>query len=164
MRRLSPSTSASEPKAGSSKLLIVLAFASGGILSLMTLCNAVMAAGTSGHFSSLAAHGTGTVAALILLALLPKARGAWRGGAPLWAYAGGLMGAMTVILGVIAVNSPLALSGMIALGLLGQTLYSLLADRFGWFGLPVRRPDLRDGAVVALILAGCRLIMFGGAA
>lgn len=149
---------------GSSKLYLVLAFASGGLLSLMTLCNAVVAAGTSGHFSSLAAHATGTVAALLLLAVLPKARGPWRGGAPIWAFAGGIMGAMTVILGVIAVNSPLALSGMIALGLLGQTIYSLLADRFGWFGLPRRRPDLRDAAVVALILAGCLLIVFGGKA
>ncbi|NPD14817.1 EamA-like transporter family protein [Xinfangfangia sp. D13-10-4-6] len=147
-----------------SPFLLLAAFGSGALLSLMILCNATVTAHTNGHFSSLAAHGSGMLAALIVLAALPAARRSWRGGAPLWAFSGGLMGAVTVALGTVAVNSPLALSGMIALGLLGQVVYSLLADRFGWFGLPKRRPDGRDALVVGLILAGCLLIVWGGAA
>jgi transporter family-2 protein len=38
-------------------------------------------------------------------------------------------------------------------------IFSLLADFFGLFGLPKRRPDLRDMAAVALILCGSALII-----
>ncbi|MCR8722674.1 DMT family transporter [Frigidibacter sp. ROC022] len=151
------------PVAARRMLDLALAFGSGGILTLMILCNGTVAGVTNGHFASLAAHGTGTVAALAFLALLPRRRsGAGPGRAPLWAYLGGLAGAVTVIVGSIAMNSALALSGMLALGLAGQTAFSLAVDRFGWFGMPRRSPDLRDAATVVLILAGCLVIIFGG--
>ncbi len=73
-----------------------------------------------------------------------------------------MIGAAIVILTSTAVNSPLALSGTIALGLGGQVIFSLLADFFGLFGLPKRRPDLRDMAAVALILCGSALIILVG--
>lgn len=139
---------------------ILLAFASGGLLTLMILCNGTVAGVTTGHFGSLAAHATGTVAALVFLAVLPRRRGAG-GRVPAWAYLGGLFGAMTVMMSSIAMNSALALSGTIALGLAGQTVFGLLADRFGWFGMPRRDPDLRDAGVVALILGGCLVLIFG---
>jgi transporter family-2 protein len=60
-----------------------------------------------------------------------------------------------------AVNSPLALSGTLALGLAGQVLFSLAADRWGLFGLPKRIPRLKDFAALALIFAGSMIIIFG---
>lgn len=59
-----------------------------------------------------------------------------------------------------AVNSALALSGTLALGLVGQAGFSLLSDRFGWFGLPRRRIKVADLGALALILAGSGLIIF----
>lgn len=140
---------------------LLLAFASGGILTLMILCNGTVAGVTGGYFASLAPHATGTVAALVFLALLPRPVPAVPGRAPIWAYFGGFAGALTVMLSSVAMNSALALSGTIALGLAGQTLFGLISDRFGWFGLPKRVPDARDAAVVALIGGGCLLIIFG---
>src|SRR5690606_28840522 len=128
----------------------------------MILCNSTVAGHTSGLFASLAAHATGTVAAAMALAAMPRAAPSRPGRAPAWAYLGGFAGALTVVLGSIAANSPLALSGMLALGLAGQTLFSLAADRWGLFGMPRRDPDLRDAATILLILAGCGLILFGG--
>ncbi len=142
---------------------LALAFASGGVLTLMILCNGTVAGATTGLFASLAAHGTGTLAAALALAVLPRRRGVG-GRAPAWAYLGGAAGALTVVLSSVAANSPLALSGVIALGLAGQTAFSLLADRWGLFGLPQRRPDRRDAATLSLILAGCLLIVFAGGA
>ena len=60
------------------------------------------------------------------------------------------------------VNSPLALSGTLALGLAGQVVFSLAADHWGLFGLPKRRLELRDLAAVLLILAGSALIILVG--
>jgi len=117
------------------------------------------------------AHGTGTVAAVIVLGLLwfrdKAAVTAVRNKAPLWAYLGGISGAATVMLTSTAVNTPLALAGTLALGLAGQVAFSLAADKWGLFGLPSRRLTVRDAGAVVLITAGSLIIIFfgmGGAA
>jgi transporter family-2 protein len=61
------------------------------------------------------------------------------------------------------VNTALALSGTIAIGLAGQVITALIADARGMFGLPQRSPTLRDAAALALILAGALVLIFGGA-
>jgi transporter family-2 protein len=115
------------------------AFATGGLLTFMVHLNGELARYGNPLFSSWTAHGTGMVAAIILLFALyrrrtPTARKTGR--APLWAYLGGVSGAATVILTSTAVNSPLGLSGTLALGLAGQVAFSLAADSWGLFGLP----------------------------
>jgi transporter family-2 protein len=141
----------------------IAAFATGGLLSLMVLFNGTLAGHTTPFFSSVAAHGTGTIAALFLLATLPAARSRKDGPAvPLWAYLGGLSGAVTVVLTGYSMNTALALTGTLALGLAGQVAFSLAADRWGLFGLPRRRPTARDLAAVALITAGSLAIIFSG--
>lgn len=144
----------------------LLAFASGGILTMMTHLNATAGQHGGAFFASWLAHGTGTVAAVLLLALLFR-RGearALKGRAPFWAYLGGLSGALTVIFTAQAVNSPLALSGALSLGLAGQVAFSLAADRWGLFGLARRRLSLRDAAALALIAGGSAIIIFFGRA
>lgn len=133
-------------------LHLAAAFASGCLLTLMVHFNGQLAHYGNALFSSWTAHGTGTVAALIYLAIMrPKkdAAAPAKPNAPLWAYCGGVVGAAIVILTSTAVNSPLALSGTIALGLGGQVIFSLLADLFGLFGLPKRRPDVQGGNKVS---------------
>ncbi|WP_347312702.1 DMT family transporter [Defluviimonas sp. SAOS-178_SWC] len=138
------------------------AFATGGLLTLMVLFNGQFAANGTALFASWAAHGTGMIAALVFLALVPRLRGTGpRMTAPLWSYLGGLSGAATVMLTSTTVNSALALSGTLALGLAGQIAFGLMADRFGYFGLARRRIAPRDLAALALILAGSGLIIFG---
>ena len=85
------------------------------------------------------------------------------GRAPFWAYLGGLSGAVTVMLTSITVNSVLALSGTLALGLAGQVVYGLLADRFGLLGMTRRTPSAQDIGALVLILSGSLLIIFSGA-
>ncbi|MCZ4347082.1 DMT family transporter [Devosia neptuniae] len=145
-------------------LHVLAAFLSGGLLTLMVLFNGQLAHYGNPLFSSWAAHGTGTVAAIIMLAVLyrrPRAP-TTAGKAPLWAYLGGISGALTVILTSTTVNSALALSGTLALGLAGQVVFSLAADRWGLFGMPRRRPTTRDMAALALIVAGSALIILFG--
>lgn len=150
---------------GLNPLHLLAAFGTGGLLTLMVHFNGELGRYGNALFSSWAAHGTGTVAALVLLAVLYP----WRNRnvttkprAPLWAYLGGISGAVTVMLTSFAVNSPLALSGTLALGLAGQVVFSIVADRWGLFGLSMRRPDGRDLAAMILIIAGSALIILFG--
>ncbi|WP_099864993.1 DMT family transporter [Pararhizobium haloflavum] len=144
-------------------LHLAAAFGTGGLLTLMVHFNGELARYGNALFSSWTAHGTGTLAALALLAALSLRRHVADDGAktpaPLWAYLGGISGAVTVMLTAVTVNSPLALSGTLALGLAGQVVFGLAADRWGLFGLPRRRPDLRDIGALALIVCGSLIII-----
>ena len=144
-------------------LHLLAAFGAGGLLSLMVLFNGTLGAYGSLLYASWVPHLTGTFAALIALALLRPRRAAVKR-APLWAYLGGISGGVTVMLTSYTMNTALALSGTIALGLAGQMGFSLIADRFGLMGLPQRTPTARDFAAIALIVAGSLLLIFYGGA
>lgn len=151
----------------SNPLHLAAAFASGGLLTLMVHFNGMLAHYGNALFSSWTAHATGTVAAIIVMALLyrkPEPGQPAKPKAPLWAYMGGMIGAVLVMLTSTAVNSPLALSGTIALGLAGQVIFSLAADFWGLFGFPKRRPQGQDILAIALILGGSALIILVGRA
>lgn len=145
-------------------LEICAALCAGALLTLMLLSNGMMAAQTTPIFASLTAHGVGSVVAVgLLLALrfrrrppnvLPRPR------APLWAYLAGISGALTVIISTVVVNSPLALTGTMALGLAGQVVLALLFDCFGALGLERRLPRRNDLLALGAIILGTLLIIF----
>ena len=141
----------------------LIAFLTGGLLTLMVLTNGTLAVYGTLMFSSWVPHVTGTVAALLILWIWrPKRAQSQR--PPLWSYLAGVSGAFTVMLTSAAVNTSLALSGTIALGLAGQVVFSLFADIRGLFGLPKKRPSARDLTALGMILAGALLLVFMGGA
>ncbi|MDI1476294.1 DMT family transporter [Polyangium sp. y55x31] len=147
----------------------LLAFTSGILLALMLNYNGLLAKHTMPIFASWAAHGLGAFAAFVLVVscsrlLGPPSKEAQPPPkAPLWYYLGGVPGAFTVILAAIAVNSSLALSGTIALMLVGQVLFGIVSDHFGLFRTPKRRIVAADFLAALLVLAGSVLIIFGRA-
>ena len=148
-------------------LYVLAALGAGCLLTLMVHLNGEAGRFGGGLFASWLAHGTGTIAAVLLLIFMPGQRGPAilkRSGAPWWAYLGGASGAATVICTLIAVNTPLGLAGTLALGLAGQVVFSLAADKLGLFGLPKRAATARDAAAVLLIAGGSLLIILYGMA
>lgn len=150
---------------------IGIALATGGLLTFMLLCNGIVAAHTTPLFASLAAHGIGTcVAALAIVFIWWKKRRptsprlpSFHRRAPFWAYLGGVSGAVTVMLTSWTVNSPLALTGTLALGLAGQLVLALIFDCIGALGLKQRLPRLNDLLALAAIVAGTTLIIMSRA-
>lgn len=140
---------------------VLIGVFTGTLLSLMVLLNGSLAVHGSLLFSSWVPHVTGTFAALVFLLVLRPGR-AQAARPPLWAYLGGLSGAVTVILTSAAMNSALAVSGTIALGLAGQVAFGLFADARGLLGLPQRAPGRRDLLAMALIGAGALILIFAG--
>lgn len=151
----------SQPSQSKQILYFSAAFGAGGLLSLMVLFNGTLAAYGSLFFASWVPHLTGTVAALLFLIILRPKRAEMKR-PPLWVYLGGVSGAVTVMLTSATLNSALALSGTIALGLAGQMVFSLFADMRGLFGLPQRTPLRRDYMALALIIAGSLVLIFFG--
>ncbi|WP_299022562.1 DMT family transporter [uncultured Photobacterium sp.] len=143
-----------------------LALAGGVTLASMIALNSTMAFFSSPLLASWVAHGVGAVISLAVLmiasvlfgekiSLLPKSE------TPIWAYLGGIPGAFTVILAAITVNSPLGLSGSIALIMAGQVLFGFVCDTLGLFGLTKRTMNINDGMALMLMVAGCLMTLFG---
>lgn len=145
----------------SHRLHLAAAFGAGWLITLMVLFNGTLATYGSLLFSSWVPHATGTVAALLFLAVLRPAKASPKR-APLWAYLGGVSGAVTVIFTSAAMNSPLALSGTIAIGLAGQVVFSLIVDLRGMFGMPKHIPSARDLVALGFILLGAFILIFAG--
>jgi transporter family-2 protein len=146
----------------SSSIPFLIAFVTGGLLTSMVYLNGQLARFGNALFASWSAHATGTLAAIVLLLVFRfsvREKIRRQAHAPAWAYFGGVAGAVTVMLTSITVNSALALSGTLALGLAGQVIFGLAADRWGLFGLPRRRPDFRDLVSLGAILTGSALII-----
>lgn len=146
--------------------LVLLALAIGCLPTLMLLFNSELALHGGAFVASWIVHGTGTLAATLMLLMRSGVRlgpsGLAGGRAPYWAYLGGCTGAVNVMISAMAVNLGLALSGTQALTLSGQMLFSHAADRWGIFGLTRRRLVWGDVIAVLLIVAGSLLIILFG--
>ena len=76
---------------------------------------------------------------------------------PLWAWSGGIFGAIFIALSIITIPK-LGGAGYIALLVAGQMLAGLAFDQFGWLGIPERHIDLPRLLGVVLLVGGVVLI------
>src|SRR5688500_11437865 len=93
-------TMTDSPASRLNPVYLAAAFGTGCLLTLMVYFNGELGGYGNALFASWSAHGTGIVAALLILAILwPRRRPdvATKPRAPLWAYLGGVSGAITVI-------------------------------------------------------------------
>lgn len=145
---------------------VIVALGTGCLPTLLLSFNSQLAAHSGAFVGSWIVHGTGTLAALVLLLLFWRLPAAERAGPPgrppPWAFLGGCTGAFNVMLSSTAVNAGLALSDTQAVALSGQVLFGLAADRWGILGLPRRRIALLDLVPIAMIVAGSLIIILFG--
>jgi len=142
-------------------MLYALAFTAGLVLTVQVgvnatlracLGNPVMAALTSFLVGLV---GLGLFLVLTRASLPAKAA---LSAVPLWAWAGGLLGAFYVA-STIIVGPRLGAAALLALSVLGQLLASLVVDHFGWLGFPQHAISLPRLAGAVLLFAGVLLIV-----
>ncbi|NCB35796.1 MAG: DMT family transporter, partial [Clostridia bacterium] len=113
----------------------LLSLLAGMLISVMVVFNG----GLNGRVGQTAAlviiHLAGLV--FILLLMLVKGEKLRLKRLPFYLYLGGLLGIMTTVFNNTAFGH-ISVSAMMALGLLGESVSSLLADHFGLLGLPKR--------------------------
>ena len=138
------------------------AIASGGLLAVAIFLNGELARFTSPAWSSMIAHFAGIFGSWFLWKLVSNGRHLlpFSGSAPRWSYFGGAFGALIVVLSNVTVNSSIGLVGSLSLMILGQTLFAILFDSKGWFGMERRKLHRSDFLRVVFILTGSLFIIF----
>jgi bacterial/archaeal transporter family-2 protein len=101
--------------------------------------------------------GTAALIGLLLATRTPLPSRDTLASVPVWAWFGGLMGAFYVAISTV-VASQLGTASLLGLALLGQVTMALVADHFGWMGLPEHPITLTRLAGVALLGAGVWLV------
>jgi bacterial/archaeal transporter family-2 protein len=106
----------------------------------------------------------GTIVMGLLLAVgkraglgLPPLATAHLSGVPWWAWSGGLLGSIYVMISILLVPR-LGSATVLSLFVLGQMLASVTFDNFGLFGLAVRAADLSRVLGAALVVIGVLLM------
>lgn len=145
-------------------LYLLLALTIGLIVPLQSAVNNQLKIliGGSTLVAALISFGIGTLA-LLLIALLTQQK--WSGFAQLgqaswWQLTGGAMGALFVF-GTTLLAPRIGVAVMLAVIICGQILASLLFDRFGLLGLPVRELSTPRLLGAVLVLIGVLLVSFG---
>ncbi len=138
---------------------LICSLAAGGLVALQPPANAAMAK----HVGDLGAALISLTISLVIigvLLLLTGQPGRLSGLSSFRAeYAlGGIAGALVVAVSLAAVR-PLGAGGVIALLVAAQLVVSVVADRFGWFGL--QHVGIGPGRVLGLVLviAGTALVV-----
>ncbi len=145
-------------------LLLLLAFTIGMGLPLQAAINSslrdtlksgsVLAALVSFSVGTLALAAVGLLAGQPFTALAGLPRIAW------WQWVGGFLGA-TFIFGSTMLAPRIGLAAMTTLIVAGQVVMSLVFDRFGWLGIPLRGLSWVRLVGALLLLVGAVLVNFG---
>ena len=130
----------------------------GGLLAFMISANGIVGEVAGTYTSSVIIHFIGLIGVIgVLLFSKKKFKGLRQ--IPLWMYSAGLIGIITVVFNNLTYTA-LGVSLTVALGLLGQSLTSIVIDHFGLFGLPVYRFDKKKIFGFIIILCGIMMMTF----
>ena len=124
----------------------------GGLISLMILLNATLASYTGNYQSSIIVHLVGLIGISMVL-VFRKSKIKWHKSVPLYAYSAGFIGVMPIIFNNISFNV-IGVSITLALGLLGQSISSVLIDHYGFFEMKIIKFNKRKLIGLMIIIIG----------
>jgi transporter family-2 protein len=145
-------------------MFLLMAFVIGLVIPLQSAVNNALrnTLHSGSMLAALVSFAVGTVA-LVVVGAVTGQPFATLGGLPRvawWQWLGGVMGAFFVF-GTTLLAPRIGLAAMVSLIVAGQVCSSLLFDRFGLLGLPVRDVSWIRLAGAVLILGGAVLVNFG---
>ncbi|MBE6022174.1 MAG: DMT family transporter [Cellulosilyticum sp.] len=130
----------------------LLSLIAGSLLAFMVSSNGIIGEAAGNYASSVIIHLIGLVGVVVVL-IITKAKFKNLRQFPLWMYSAGLIGIITVLFNNLTYTT-LGVSLTVALGLLGQSVTSIVIDHFGLFGLPISRFDTKKILGFVIILIG----------
>lgn len=130
----------------------------GVLISIMIAFNGVLANYIGNNYSSVIIHIVGLLGISFIL-LLNKNKMSMPKNIPLYMYSAGAIGVLTVLFSNISFNT-LGASITLSLGLLGQSVSSIMIDNYGLFGMKVDKFDKKKIIGFALISLGIFIMTF----
>lgn len=115
----------------------IISIFTGALLALMVSFNGLIGESAGNYASSVIIHFIGLIA-IVIVCLVTKSKIKNLKEVPLYMYGAGLIGIIIVLFSNIS-YSTLGVSLTVALGLLGQSLTSIVIDHFGLFEVPINR-------------------------
>ncbi len=130
----------------------LLALLDGVILAVMIMINGVLADTCGNYTATVFIHLTGLLA-IILVLVIKKEKWTASEKHPWYLYSGGAVGVATVVFNNLT-YSHLGVAVTLALGLFGQTVFSLIIDQWGLFGAKVVKLQKGKWIGLSLIITG----------
>jgi len=107
----------------------------GAIISVMILYNGTLSNALGNFNSSIIIHIVGLIS-IILVLIISKSKLKIQRGIPFYLYSAGAIGVFTVVFTNLSFTK-LGVSLTLALGLLGQSIFSIFIDHFGLLGMNI---------------------------
>lgn len=144
----------------SRSLAVVLTAVAGCFVGLQAPINARLGRQIGGAQAATVSFLVGTAALILYTSLSKGGLGniGKAGGAPWWAFVGGLLGAFYVAVALLAVRT-LGASGLTALVVAGQLAIAVAIDRFGLLGIAKQHIGASRAVGLVLLLAGVVLVV-----
>ena len=130
----------------------------GVLISIMVAFNGVLANYIGNNYSSVIIHIVGLIGISFIL-LLNKNKMSIPKNIPLYMYSAGAIGVLTVLFSNISFNI-LGASITLSLGLLGQSVSSIIIDNYGLFGMKVNKFNKKKIIGFTLISLGIFIMTF----
>ena len=136
----------------------ILSLLIGMLIAIMVAFNGQLSSGVGNYFSLVVIHVLGYLALLIFM-IIKKIKIPFKLTQPIWLYSAGTISVFTVMFNnlgfpVLGVSLP------VALGLLGQTVTSLVFDHFGLLGMPVVKFNKKKIIGISIIICGVLIMTF----
>lgn len=130
----------------------------GALITLMITLNGSLSNSVGNYTASVLIHVIG-LAAIIVIMLVTKTKMKFRNHLPWYLYTAGAIGIFTVIFNNLNFVT-LGVSLTVALGLLGQSIASVLIDHYGWLGMEKIKFNQKKIIGLVLIIAGIVVMAF----
>jgi bacterial/archaeal transporter family-2 protein len=137
--------------------LLLLAALGGAAIALQALVNARLQQNAGNAvLAATISFGVGFFALLLLLVVQPRAPQTLAQ-TPWWGWIGGLLGAFYIVLSILLVPR-IGAAALISAAVLGQMVFSIIADHYGLLGVQVRHASPARLLGAALLVGGVLLI------
>ncbi|AOR23423.1 DMT family transporter [Clostridium taeniosporum] len=130
----------------------------GILIAFMIVCNGELSSGTGNYSSLVIIHVLGYLT-LIVIMLYKKIKIPFKMNLPLYLYSAGALGIFTILFNNITF-SVIGVSLPVALGLLGQTIASMVFDQYGLLGMPKIKFNKKKIIGIVIITIGVCIMTF----
>lgn len=124
----------------------------GALIAIMASFNSMLSTYTGNYTSSVIIHSVGLIGTIIIMKIL-KCKITFRKDLSLFLYSAGIIGVFTLLFNNITFVT-IGASLTIAVGLLGQTISSIIIDHFGLLGVNTVKFNNKKIIALSIIILG----------